>query len=563
MKRTVLLFLALTLLLGCGILTACGREPAAQASADVSSLSTEAPTESATEAPTEAPTEPEPTEPPFTAAHTPDTDPANWNTQWEIYENGEPVESYQRQDAIFFEHGDYFSLPGVASFRGGNYRTDAGYGTADIQTATIHKLFSTYVGYLSEAKWGGCCWTGQPLAVQWDDHTRSLMNLYEEKQAKEGLVEVIYAKADGYVHFFDMDDGSATRDPLFIGMAFKGAGALDPRGYPILYAGSGLTHGGKYQHIYAISLIDGTILYARSGDEDIAHRRWYGFDGAPLVDAETDTLIWGGESGVFYTIKLNTQYDPLTGSLTMAPEEPVMTCYRDDYTEAGRNNGYESSVTAVENYLYIGNNAGLMHCIDVNTMSPVWVQDLVDDVNATAAFDWGSDGNGYLYTAPSMDYSGYRANMPLCKLDARTGEILWRYDMECGTMDGVPGGVLASPLLGKAGSDMENLVIFSVGCSPNARYGQVVALDKESGQVVWQFQTKHYMWSSPVALYTEDGKSYIFQADSRGICYLLDGATGEELDRIDIDSTVEASPVVFGNKIMLGTRSRIYLLEVQ
>jgi outer membrane protein assembly factor BamB len=87
-------------------------------------------------------------------------------------------------------------------------------------------------------------------------------------------------------------------------------------------------------------------------------------------------------------------------------------------------------------------------------------------------------------------------------------------------------------------------------------------MDKDSGQVIWQFQTSHYMWSSPVALYTPEGKSYIFQADSRGICYLLDGATGELLDRIDIDSTVEASPVAFGNRVVLGTRSRIYLFEI-
>lgn len=550
-KYMILLFALLLLLAGC-------RQNVQQAPPPTE------PTEAAeqTQPPIQPePTQPEPTEPPFAAQAAPDTDPAAFGTQWEIYVNGEMVESYTREAPVAFEDTEYFALPGVSAYRGGHYRTDAGYGTADIRDGLINRLWKMHVGYLSTPEWGGCCWTGQPLVVQWDAETRQIMNLYEEKKAKEDLVEVIYAKADGYVHFFDLEDGSATRDPLYMGAAFKGSGALDPRGYPILYAGSGLIHNG-YQKIYAISLIDGSILYSRSGDEAPCTRWWFGFDGGPLIDAETDTLFWGGESGIFYSIKLNTHYDPKTCELTMNPEEPVMTYYQDDYTETGRNHGYESSVTAAENYLYIGNNAGTFHCIDANTMEPVWVQDLKDDINATAVFDWGSDKNGYLYTAPSMDYSGYRGIMPLYKLDARTGEILWQHDMECGTMTGVPGGALASPLLGRSGSDIENIILFSIGCSPNARYGQMVAMDKESGEVLWQYETSHYMWSSPVALYTPEGKSYIFQADSRGICYLLEGATGQLLDRIDIDSTVEASPVAFGNRIVLGTRSRVYLFEI-
>ncbi len=529
------------------------------------SPTTQPTTEPTTEATTEPSTEPPVTRPPFEPGYTEDSDPANWNTNWEIIAENTVVDSYQREQEIFFDGGDYFALPGIASFRGGNYRTDASYGTADITDASITELWWQTVGSAAGPEWGGCGWTGQPLAVQWDDETKAIMNLYDEKKNKDDLVEVIYAKMDGYVHFLDIEDGSYTRDPLYIGMAFKGAGAIDPRGYPLLYLGSGLVQNGTSQKMYIISLIDGSILYEHSGYDSMALRAWYAFDGAPLLHGESDTLIWGGESGLLYTIKLNTNYDKAAGTITVEPDDPVMTRYNHDYGRRGRYLGYEASVTAVENYLYVGDNAGLLQCINANTMELVWTQDLLDDINCTAAFDWGEDGRGYLYVAPSIDYtagSGGSSELPLCKVDAQTGEILWSHYMKCTTMDGVPGGMLSSPLLGRPGSDIEHLVIFSIGRSAGAWDGQMVALDKETGVVVWQFETDNYMWSSPIALYTEDGKGYIFQADATGTCYLMDGATAKVLDTVYLGMTVESSPIAFGNRVVLGTRSSMHLFKI-
>lgn len=539
--------------------------PTAEATSEPTAAPTAEPvTEPVTE-PTAEPTTEPPTEPPFEAGFTANSDPANWNHLWEIMAGGELVEHYQREDPIFFEDGNYFALPGIASFRGGNYRSDAAYGTADIVNGTMESIWKMSVGYLYESEWAGCGWTGQPLVVQWDQQTKQHMNLYEAKKNKEGLVEVIYAKMDGWVHFFDIEDGSATRDPLFLGMEFKGSGALDPRGYPILYVGSGLDTNGNYQNMYLVNLLDCTVMEKISCFDAFTYRWWFGMDSSPLVDADTDTIIWPCESGILYTFKLNTQYDPVAGTLSMDPEEPVKTRYRHDYRNIeDRHLGYESSAVIVENYAYIGDNAGMLHCVDLNTMELVWAQDLLDDINSTPVFDWGEDGNGYLYLAPSLDYSGggHKNTLPICKIDARTGEIIWKHEMECVTEDGVSGGALASPLLGRPGTDIENLLIYSIGRSPGAWNGQVVALDKETGKVVWQFQSHSYIWSSPLALYTEEGKSYIFQADQMGYCYLLDGTTGQLLDSLKLGNPVEASPVAFGDKVVLGTRYGVQLFDI-
>lgn len=514
--------------------------------------------------PTEPPTE-APTEPPFVAEKTEQSDPEKWGSTWTIMANGEVVESYEREEKISFETGDYFALPGVASFRGGNYRSDPGYGVGDIVSGKIKKLSQMNVYFISDPEWMGCGWTGQPLVVQWDDQTRSIMNLHDSKKNKEGLVEVIYAKMDGYIHFFDMEDGSETRDPIYLGMIFKGSGSLDPRGYPLLYLGSGKEQGNKQPTMFIVSLIDGSILYEQSGYDTFSTRRWYALDSAALVDAETDTLIWPGESGILYTFKLNTQYDPAAGTISVDVEEPVKTRYTHDYrTKNARNIGYESSAVAVKEYLYVADNAGMLQCINLNTMELVWTQDIIDDVNATPLFDWGEDGNGYLYIAPSLDYSngGTYNKLPFCKVDARTGEILWTYEMECFTYDGVSGGYMASPVLGREGTDIEGLIIFTIARSPKAWDSRIVALNKETGEMVWEADTGNYTWSSPVVLYNEDGKSFIFQADATGLCKVFEGATGKTLDSINLQRTIEASPVAYEDRVVIGTRSHVYLFEI-
>ena len=65
------------------------------------------------------------------------------------------------------------------------------------------------------------------------------MNMYDWAKEDDELVEVIYATMDGNVYFLDLNTGKKTRDTLTLGYTFKGAGALDPRGYPLLYLGAG------------------------------------------------------------------------------------------------------------------------------------------------------------------------------------------------------------------------------------------------------------------------------------------------------------------------------------
>lgn len=507
---------------------------------------------------TTEPTEPVP-QPTFTPEATDLSNPEKWGINWEIIHKGTIVDSYKAEQTISFgKPEDYFALPGIATFRGNNFRNNPTYGTADVQLRTLSKAWSSNnVGSLNG--WPGMGWTGQPLMVQWDAETKAIMNMYPDKKAKEGLVEVIYATLDGNIYFYDLDDGSFTRKPINVGMNFKGAGSLDPRGYPIMYVGSGDDIGTTKPRMYIISLIDGSILYERSGVDAFSNREWCAFDSAPLVDKETDTLIWPGESGVLYTIKLNTDYNKAAGTLTIAPEEVVKTRY-----STKRSNedtywlGYEPSAVIVDRYLYISENGGMFFCIDLDTMNLVWAQDTRDDSNSTPVFEWDGMDGGYIYTAPSLHWTAYNNKGYICiyKLNAKTGEIVWEKRFDCYTVSGVSGGVQSTPLLGKPGTQLEGLILYTVARTPNSGTGKLVALSTETGEIVWEKAMDNYTWSSPVAVYTETGEAYTIVGDSMGKMFMVD-YMGNTLSTIDLETNIEASPAVYENTLVIGTRGGV------
>jgi hypothetical protein len=348
-------------------------------------------------------------------------------------------------------------------------------------------------------------------------------------------------------------------------MNFKGSGSLDPRGYPLLYVGSGIYTNGAVPRMFIINLLTGRIIYEYGNDDEFALRDWSAFDSAPLVDAESDTLIWPGENGVLYTIKLNTAYDRTAGTIAISPEEPVKTRYTSYYSEEDdRSLGYESSPVIVDHYLYVADNTGLIQCVDLNTMELIWVQDLKDASCSSPVFEWGEDGKGYLYAATNLHWTadGHDGTISIDKLDASNGEILWEYQRDCVRYDEIAGGVQCTSLLGKKGTNIDGLVIYSISRTPSAYRGVLVALDVDTGEKIWEISSGNYAWSSPAAFYTEDGHSYIFLANASGVARLIDGATGQVLMTLSLHETVEASPVIFKDMLIIGTREAVYALKI-
>jgi len=558
----------------CCVLCVLGYQTAKEAESDY--FDSLAPSTEQTEPVTEPTTEPEPQQEPVVKPEpVPDTkptptlspvrteasDPANWDIEWELLVGTSEVDSFQREETINFGTAEeYYPLPGVPTFRGNNYRTTATYGTTNITEESLETIWSTSVGGLDG--WPGIGWTGQPLVVKWDEETKAIMNLYDSKKQKTDLVEVICTTLDGYVYFLDLDDGSYTRDPMWIGASIKGTACLDPRGYPLMFAGSGNVNPGQTGCMYGINLINTEIIWKQSGSDGMNYRGWSGFDGCAIISGEADTLLWGGENGLLYTIKLNTEYDPKAGTLTLDPENVLRTRYSYQYSYQ-RYVGYESSIVTVGQYAFIGDNGGLLFCVDLMTMELIWAQFTGDDINATPVFEWDDDGNGYLYTATSADYEGGICRMH--KINANTGEIVWEFVYnDVVVVKDQTRGVLTSPVLGQPGTDLEGMIIHVIGGKPDFYSGILFALDTKTGKPIYEIDLDTYAWSSLASLYTPDGKGYLALPTASGYVYLIDGATGKILEKENLHSNMEASPVVYENTLVVGTRGQqIYGVEIK
>ena len=265
-------------------------------------------------------------------------------------------------------------------------------------------------------------------------------------------------------------------------------------------------------------------------------------------------------------MKLNTQYDSASGTLSVAPEHVADYTYSTARaTEEAFTWGMENSSVVNGNYLYVGDNGGVFYCLDLNTMSMVWAQDVYGDVNSSPIFSKEENGN-FIYVATTLTEAMLdehsMGDVAIYKLNAANGSIVWKKAFECHNVDGVEGGILATGVLGQGA--IAGQVIYSVSRCPSLSSGLLVSLNTENGEVIWQQKLANYAWSSTVTMYSSIGAAYLIQCCSNGDVLLYNAANGMFLDSISLGTTLEATPAVFGNTLVVGTRDeRIIGLTVE
>jgi len=466
---------------------------------------------------------------------------------------------------------EYSAQGGLLTYRGGPLRQNGAYGTMEVESEELSILRGIRTTSL-DGKYMGYGYGTQPLIVKWYKNIREMMNINDEAKATTAMKEVIYPANDGRIYFFDLDTQTYSRDAINVGYPLQATASVNPYGYPLLYVGQSEDTLSSYKGIIGMrvySLIDQSMAAFVPSKLSQAYTEEGAIKTSALVEADSDTLIFASSNGTINTIAMNTDFDLEAGKISVSPE---MTSYA--YKTTLKNaKQYEitSSVAAYGDYVFFGDKAGSIQCVDLNTMQAVWAVDMGDSVVASVSLEVGEDGEVYLYAGNVVNQRAKSSPIRLVKIDAMTGEILWECQSEIKgkyasrpAKEGIYAGLMAAPLVGDG--DISDLVIFNVNnvVDGDTAYAVVYALDKITGEEVWSQPIDVQSISSPIAMYEPDGRSYLVMGDDNGTLRLMDGYTGSTIHTVNLGSPIQASPAAYVNHVVVGTTGgMLYFVEVK
>lgn len=530
-----------------------------------------------------------PTEtPPLTVEAAPEANP-DLITNTTVYSGSKKQKNYARplKELIHMPEADLYTQKkmGVLTFRGDNFRRNAAVGTLKAEATGLKKKWEVEGGSARGVNqtFYGYGWPGQPAIVQWSKQVRAVSNLYESKQTKEKLKEVIIAGQDGAIRFLDLDDGSITRNSIKLGYPMNGTPSLHTVGQPYMSVGQFARKmkvktgriGLRTYNLYntkELKLIDGS---------DSKHRRALNNNGSfqtsALYDRTSDTMITAGSNGMVYLEALNSEFDWKAGSMKVNLSETTMTSKAKGQKSTAQM-AVESSLAAYDKYIFYADMGGVLRCVDTDTLQPVWAVATGDAVMAAVALDLTEDRELSLYTANMLANRKKGSDqIQIRRYDALSGKEAWCTDVGVtkGKKDKADVGAKASPVIGQ--QKLKDLVYFTVtGLSEEGRVklnlggdekSALIALNKDSGKIVWAMGMESRTESSPVAVYDKDGNGWIIQCAQDGNIYLLEGLTGRKTGSLNMEAEIIASPAVYNDTMVIGTTGKgtsfIYGIEIQ
>ena len=278
------------------------------------------------------------------------------------------------------------------------------------------------------------------------------------------------------------------------------------------------------------------------------------------MNKATDTLIEPAENGLIYKVKLNAKFDAAAKTVSIDPQVTKMVYASTDSSK----HGIENSAVAYRNLMFAADNDGNLFCWDATTLQIVWMRNVGDDTDASLVLDATADGV-FLYTGNEVDTRGANGGERITnirKINALTGEQVWQYDIPSYYDPAVNGGVLGTPIVGQGA--MGDMVIFNVARTTAPREGDLVALDKVTGKVIWRRHLSNYSWSSPTLITGADGTQYGVVPDSDGTIHLFDPMTGEDLSTLQLGKNTESTISAYNDMLVVASYDRhIYGIRIK
>jgi outer membrane protein assembly factor BamB len=469
------------------------------------------------------PTEPAPTETPSSVPTTPP--PVATPT---------PTDDVGPAAPALAGHGaPYGAVDGLTMFRGNPTRSWYGRGLPDAPEvawqfpAGRERLCSESTAAGGTKEWCGTGWTGQP--VVWD--------------RPDGTTEVIVGAYDRQVHFLDAATGLPSRPAFRTGDLVKGSVTLDPDGFPLLYVGS---RDDRYR-VLALDRDVPTELFALTPhSQGVWNDDWDG--NGVVVDG---VLLLGGEDSWFRAVDLRRAIGT-DGLVTVDPVVLAEVPGWDDELIAGLgdwNVSIESSPLVVGDTVYVVNSGGLVSGFDTSRVRDgelprtfrYW---LGDDADATLV----AGPDGILYAAVELERGLPRAREvgQLVALDpARAGDPrLWGVAVPPRPeIAGDDGGIWATPAI-----HGDHLYV-------TTHPGDLLVVDRHTGEVVHAERVGYHEWSSPVVV---DDTLLLGLCDrGRLRAYDLTDPTAPATlweARVPTGGCIESTPAVWDGGVYVGSR---------
>lgn len=421
------------------------------------------------------------------------------------------------------------SVDGLVMFRGNPTRTFYGQGPFPGNPQEIWRFpdspmcSNSPVGGQDKV-WCGSGWTGQPVVWNRPDET----------------TEVIFGAYDARIHFVDAATGEPTRPDFPMGDIIKGSVSLDPDGFPLLYAGS---RDPRYR-IIALDRDVPTELWSldAASVDGMWNNDWD--SNAAIVD---DLMYLGGENSWFFIVKLNRGFGE-NGLVTVDPEVVFsMPAFTSELVQAvGRQQSIEGSPTLYEERVYFANSAGRVVGLDVSNVASgeapvVFDYWMGDDVDATIVVD----DVGMLYVAAEEDFRTARAAEvgQLVKLDPYTPDDPRVWGISIPTADGYDGGIWATPAL------VDSMLFVPTNT------GRLLAVDKNTGDILWEEDVGGGAWSSPVVV---DGRMLVTTG-----CETEPTLRGYDISNprrpvvlfdLPVEACIESTPAMWEGRFFVGSR---------
>ena len=422
---------------------------------------------------------------------------------------------------------DLGAVEGLLTFRGNPTRTY--YGQGPLPTAP-RVQWEYFIGcsispVAGETKqWCGSGWTGQPAVFQ---------------LPTTGAWTVAFGAYNRRVNFLDPATGAEALPPYETADIIKGSVTVDPDGYPLLYTGS---RDNRF-HIVALDGAEPRTVWQLASDTDgptLWNNDW---DGSALV--VDDHLFVGGENGRFYIVRLNRGFDDV-GRVQVSPEVVFSTESWDSELLSAIGDqevSVENSVAISGDTVYFANSGGLVQGWDISdvhaggTPTQVFRFWTGDDTDATVVVD----DEGMLYVGSEYQRLNARSAEvgQIMKLDPSqpAAPLVWSRQAQSGPET----GIWATPAL------HDDVVIVPTDT------GEVLGLDRATGDERWRLNLPGPLWSSPVVI-----GDTLLQGDCAGTlhAYALDpNAPPSELWSVELGGCLESTPAVWNGQIFVGSRN--------